>query len=86
MCASASPQYLNRAWRHTDGNEWKQRCLWLLRTFKVKIKISCRHTVAVGVVQEKQCFAYYTGAEISEGLHSRLSTGGTELRLKEPED
>lgn len=51
-----------------------------------KIEISCRHAVAVGVVQEKQCFAYNTGVEISEGLHSRLSTGGTELRLKEPED
>lgn len=34
----------------------------------------------------KQRFAYNTGREISEGLHSWLSTGGTELRLKEPED
>ena len=64
-------------------NELKQRCLGLFRTFKVNMKISA---VAMGVFQEKQCFAYYTGVEISEGLHSKLSTGGTDRRLKEPED
>lgn len=72
---------------HTDGNERKQRCLWLFENPQsqnehFRAGMQCKWES----FQEKQCFAYYTGTEISEGLHSRLSTGGTELRLKEPED
>lgn len=65
----------------------KTMVLWLFfGTFKVKMKISPDIQWQSEPFQGKQRFAYNTGMEISEGLHSRLSTGGTELRLKEPED
>lgn len=83
---SISPNAINmRGAMQMEMSGYKGVCSFF-RTFKVKMKISAGVQWEWESFQGKQRFAYNTGAEISEGLHSRLSTGGTELRLKEPED
>lgn len=64
----------------------KKKTKAISRVFKVKMEISEGIQWHREPFQGRLCFAYSTGTEISEGLHSWLSMGGTELRLKEPED